>query len=308
MPVRLTFAAAICLAILASWEVFVGFRQSRSNFMHFPVLNDTRLTVVCGAGVSIQRASIRTRNGSVLNAWYVRPGNRATIVLLHGTGASSASLTGDFCMFASAGFGVLAYDGPGYGESGGRIGWGEGERQAFSTAVRWLKGQPGQRGARIGAVGYSAGGFILACAAARDAGIDAIALAGTPGNFREQVVREVGGPGSLKSIGAMLALAFFHDASAGDPQASECVSQISPRPLLVIAGQNDPIVDPTFAEKLYRLAGAPKELWVVPGAAHVDYLLASGDIYRNHILRFFRDALLPAIARSQEVGDGTRVK
>ncbi len=305
MQARLKIAAVAFLGLLAGWQVSVGFRQTRSNFTTFPTRSQPNPTVDCGPNVSVVSLSIRRANVAALRAWYVPPRNGATIVLLHGTGADGASLTGDFCMYAHADFGVLGYDGPGYGQSGGRIGWGEGERQAFYAATRWLREQPGQRGMRIGAVGYSAGGFILACAAARDTDVDAIVLAGAPASMRDQVLREVGGPGSLKAIGALLAFAMFHDASGGDPQAVDCVSRIGPRPLLVIAGQHDPVVGPGVAEGLFRHARPPAEMWVVPGARHVDYLSAAGDVYRSHMLRFFWNALLPTPARSANLAGGT---
>ncbi|HEY8720920.1 alpha/beta hydrolase [Pengzhenrongella sp.] len=43
---------------------------------------------------------------------------------------------------------------------------------------------------------------------------------------------------------------------------------ISPRPLLLIAGENAHSL--YFSQDAYRLASEPKELYIVPGAGHVD--------------------------------------
>lgn len=46
------------------------------------------------------------------------------------------------------------------------------------------------------------------------------------------------------------------------------IETISPRPMLFIAGENAHSRE--FSEEAYRLAGEPKELFIVPGAGHVD--------------------------------------
>lgn len=46
------------------------------------------------------------------------------------------------------------------------------------------------------------------------------------------------------------------------------IETISPRPMLFIAGENAHSRE--FSEDAYRLAGEPKELYIVPGAGHVD--------------------------------------
>ena len=43
-------------------------------------------------------------------------------------------------------------------------------------------------------------------------------------------------------------------------------------------------------ELLFATAREPKELWLIPNAAHVDYLEFAGDDYRRRILAFLKDA------------------
>jgi fermentation-respiration switch protein FrsA (DUF1100 family) len=49
----------------------------------------------------------------------------------------------------------------------------------------------------------------------------------------------------------------------------ESIDQISPVPVLIIHGLTDQIVPPHHAEALYAAAREPKELWLVPGADHI---------------------------------------
>jgi fermentation-respiration switch protein FrsA (DUF1100 family) len=46
------------------------------------------------------------------------------------------------------------------------------------------------------------------------------------------------------------------------------IETISPRPMLFITGENAHSRE--FSEDAYRLAAEPKELYIVPGAGHVD--------------------------------------
>jgi fermentation-respiration switch protein FrsA (DUF1100 family) len=46
------------------------------------------------------------------------------------------------------------------------------------------------------------------------------------------------------------------------------IETISPRPMLFIAGENAHSRE--FSEDAYKLAAEPKELYIVPGAGHVD--------------------------------------
>jgi fermentation-respiration switch protein FrsA (DUF1100 family) len=52
------------------------------------------------------------------------------------------------------------------------------------------------------------------------------------------------------------------------PAAEDVVSQIAPRPLLIIHGTNDTVVLPDHAQRLYDAAAQPKELWLVDGGTH----------------------------------------
>ena len=46
------------------------------------------------------------------------------------------------------------------------------------------------------------------------------------------------------------------------------IETISPRPMLFVTGENAHSRE--FSEDAYRLAAEPKELYIVPGAGHVD--------------------------------------
>lgn len=52
------------------------------------------------------------------------------------------------------------------------------------------------------------------------------------------------------------------------PALEAAVPRIAPRPWFMIHGAKDAYIGPAIAERLFALARAPKEKWIVPGARH----------------------------------------
>ncbi len=69
----------------------------------------------------------------------------------------------------------------------------------------------------------------------------------------------------------------------------EDIENISPRPMLFIAGENAHSRE--FSEDAYRLAAEPKELYIVPGAGHVDLYDRVGLIPFDKLGAFFQEYL-----------------
>ncbi len=65
------------------------------------------------------------------------------------------------------------------------------------------------------------------------------------------------------------------------------ISLVSPRPLLLVHGTADETVPVAKAERLYRAARAPKELWLVPGASHVGSRGTRPEEYDQRVGEFF---------------------
>jgi len=69
----------------------------------------------------------------------------------------------------------------------------------------------------------------------------------------------------------------------------EDIETISPRPMLFITGENAHSRE--FSEDAYRLAADPKELYIVPGAGHVDLYDRVGLIPFDKLESFFKEYL-----------------
>jgi fermentation-respiration switch protein FrsA (DUF1100 family) len=67
------------------------------------------------------------------------------------------------------------------------------------------------------------------------------------------------------------------------------MAKISPLPLLILHGDQDRIVPVHHARLLYDAALEPKQLWIVPGAGHIQTM---GDpAMRDRLVAYLRGVL-----------------
>jgi pimeloyl-ACP methyl ester carboxylesterase len=222
-----------------------------------------------------------------VHGWLLPSRDGATIVLTHGSGADRTQVVPLAATLVRGGFGVLLFDWPGHGESEGFPGYGEPEREALSSALDFLTSR--EVGGRIGVFGFSLGAWIVAQVAPLDSRVGAVVLEGAPTDLVEQTRHEYRRWGPLAQWSALLALrgtGVWHG-----PYPSDTLPLLAPRPLLIIAGVDDTSVPPSMAERLFRAAREPKELWIVPGANHGEAWRVAGREYEERVTRFFAAAL-----------------
>jgi uncharacterized protein len=240
----------------------------------------------------LQAVSFRTGEGLRLSGWYVPSQNHAAIVVTHGTNADRSSMLSEVRILAEAGFGVLAFDWPGSGSSEGTIQWNHIDREALTAAVDWLSSRPETDPARVGGLGFSMGGYMLAAVAARDRRLRAVVLQATPTDYRQLTLWQNKKWGALSEYPALVAL-----RNSGMPTTEmrpiEVTRNIAPRAVFIIQGDLDQTVPVDMARELYQAAGDPKTLWIIAGAYHGKYESYAGAEYRSRLVGFFADNLKP---------------
>jgi dipeptidyl aminopeptidase/acylaminoacyl peptidase len=236
--------------------------------------------------------SFRTADGTTLAGWYLPSRNRAAVVYAHGSSGDRRSLWPEARLLSRAGYGALLFDFPGHGESGGVVTWGRNEQAALVAAVDLVAAQPDVDPARIGAFGFSMGGYITAQVAAKDRRLRAVVLLGAPSDAEEQTRYEYDHDGRLAQAAALWAV-----RRAGMDLTSErpidVVRAIAPRSLFVIGGGADRVVSPDMTRALFAAAGEPKTLWVAEGAGHGDLAKIEPVQYPARLRSFFDGALTP---------------
>jgi pimeloyl-ACP methyl ester carboxylesterase len=70
------------------------------------------------------------------------------------------------------------------------------------------------------------------------------------------------------------------------PDIERAAARLAPRPWLMIHGAKDAYIGPGIARALFARAGAPKELWIVPGAKHNRCREVDADAYAGRLESF----------------------
>jgi len=196
-----------------------------------------------------------------------------------------------------AGYSTLLIDFQGTGESDGEaITFGWRERFDVIAAVDYLKTRlPDQR---IGVIGVSLGGAATLLAAPR-LEINAAALEAVYPSIDRAVVNRLSmRVGPLASVTAPLLLLQLR------PRIGVPASELRPVdhvgklrcPVLIVGGALDRHTTVEDTQVLFDAASQPKELWLIPGATHVDYLEFAGHDYRRRITTFFARTLSGVVA------------
>jgi uncharacterized protein len=238
--------------------------------------------------------TVRTSDGLTLRGWYVPSKNRASVVLAHGWGSTRLQLLPEARMLARRGYGVLLFDARAHGESEGElITFGDRERLDLVAALDWLAARPDVDPSRIGALGFSQGGVVVALVAAVDPRIRAAVIEGSFCTLEEDVWKDLHHFGSLSAEPGVWALRRAGvDVDAVRPEAGVCA--IGPRPVLIVSGTEDPYVSEAISRRLIAAACGPKELFIVPGAKHGGYMDAAPEEYPRRVMALLDGALLPA--------------
>ena len=261
-------------------------------------------------GFAFEHVGFRATDGVALDGWWIpapkpTPANlkdrpdwgRRTVIVCHGLGANKANQLVMAQDLVPGGYNVLAFDFRAHGNSGGQLTtFGDLERRDVLGAVRWLRQSRPRESARIFGVGASMGAAALIAAAAEpDEGqaLDAIAVYGTYDDLGSLVGtaahRYFVPPLDWLAIHAGLPIASAH---AGRPlgrfsPAAE-VQGLWPRPILVIHGKADRIIDFNHAQDLHRQALQPKYHYWVDRADHND--VVADPVLSRAVLLFFDSA------------------
>lgn len=210
----------------------------------------------------------RTPDGVRLHGWLLRPRirPRGTILFFHGNAGDIAAHVGEVLWLVQEGYQVFLIDYRGYGESTGKPDMAGIHVDALAAIDQTFR-MEGVDPDRVAVFGQSLGGAVAVYAVARSPHQDRIraliidsAFSGYRRIAREKIAKTV----VLWPLQYPLSLLVTDRYSP-----SRWIGRVSPVPLLILHGTADEVVPVGHAERLYKLAREPKELFIVPGAGHI---------------------------------------
>jgi fermentation-respiration switch protein FrsA (DUF1100 family) len=266
-------------------------------------------------GFKFERVEFRTSDGVNIVAWWIPAlavnsrgathpqvselWGKQTALVCHGLASSKSNQLILARQLVPGGYNVLAFDFRAHGESGGQLAtFGAKEKHDVLAAVAWLKMNRAQQSQRIVGVGASMGAAALISAASDPtdpsaASIDAIAAyacyddlwdmtrSATDTYFApplDWLLLHVGLPIAEAQTGADL----LHYSPAHD------AANLWPRPILLIHGERDDVIDFTRGQALLDAASQPKYHLFFPEGGHNDII--ENETAAKIVLEFFRTA------------------
>jgi fermentation-respiration switch protein FrsA (DUF1100 family) len=242
-------------------------------------------------GLSAEDVHFTTADGVRLHGWFLPAQGtpRGLVVHFHGNAANITNHVVGAVWLPPAGYHVLLFDYRGYGQSEGRV------TRAGTTldglaAVDYALTRPEYEPGRLFAYGQSLGGAVATVVAAQRPQVRALAIEATFDSYRGIAARHAEKLVFFRFLARPLARLLV---SAGhDP--GDVIGELSPRPVLVIAGGQDRICPPELGRALYERAREPRAWLLIDGADHYEAAELGGhELERQVIATFEQGAALP---------------
>jgi len=215
------------------------------------------------------RFQVTTRDGVTLRGVHLQTGHPTLVIYCHGfLSSKNYTVVPRFVELLAEKADALAFDFRGHGESDGATTLSEREVSDLDAVIEYARGFDYRR---IYLVGSSMGGAVSIRYAAESPVIAGVATIGafaypdfTP--MATQALKFLRLPVTHRVL--WLARQARVESFAPRAQPLDAVARLSPRPLLLIHGEFDPLVPLSHARALYERAGEPKELIVIRHGSH----------------------------------------
>ncbi len=284
--IRLVFVTILLLiAALGTSTVWLSYRQTDS-YLH-PTRNIASGELLRANGIEFQDIELITQDGIKLSAWYTPPKNGAVILVAHGYGDKRSE---DFyTLFASHGYGVIAWDFRAHGKSGGDFtSLGYYETLDAKAALDFVLAQRGVK--HVGAWGGSMGAVTMIRATAQYPQIEALVADSPFVTLKEEMDLRVPFP-MMRSLIQLFA-GWETGVNPNEVRPVDDIALISPRPVFIIQGMADGMVPLDSAQRLYDAAKEPRQLWVEEDVPHLNMYAYYKTRYIKRAIKFFDEYLL----------------
>lgn len=239
----------------------------------------------------------KTEDGVQIKGWFLpNPSSDKTIILMHGWGMNRGDVFKNTYFLHDLGYNLMYFDFRALGESGGTISSiGYLEVKDLQAAIQFLKDTRPFACEKIGLYGLSMGGMVAICEAAQNPEIKCVVAEASYYSFRRVVSRWAWVHNKVPYFPLMpIVLHYMRRNLAANPERYSPkynIPKIAPRPVFIIHGRYDNLVPAAQAKMLFKCAGEPKEIWLVPGAKHNKCAEVGGYEYKQRLADFYKKYL-----------------
>ncbi len=237
--------------------------------------------------------SITTPENETVSGWFAS-GNAGggAVLLLHGVRSDRTQMLARARLLRNAGYAVLLIDLHAHGESSGAaITFGARETRGVSAAINYLQQQLPRE--KIGIIGASLGAAsaVLAKAEGR---VQAMVLESMFSTIEDAIANRVAMPfGKIGYAAAPLLLVQLPLRLSVWPSELRPIEALPAltMPVLIASGAQDGHTTWAETQRIFDAANAPKKLWKVEGAGHVDLQHINPALYESTVMPFLAQHL-----------------
>ena len=226
-------------------------------------------------------------DGMQLAGWWIpNPNGHRVLILVHGRYENKSAYLALARPLWEQGYNVLLFDLRGHGQSTYvPCTYGLKEQWDVIGAARFAQ-QKGFSASSIGVIGWSLGGASTLMAMGSSNDFAAAVADSAYANSEPLLARNPLQPGLT------LALRLFRGVDLAQVSPANSIRGLDGRSIMLIHGADDRAV-PLSQERLLQQAGGDsvKEVWIVPGAGHVQAYRLHPDEYAQRVTAFFDGAL-----------------
>jgi len=222
-----------------------------------------------GTPNGLSNVSLKTIDNIELKAWYCDAQNGMTILLIHGAADSREGIRKQAEFLVAEGYGVLAFDQRGHGESGGDTVNGFGWKSGLDliAAVDYIRSK--QSDVKIGAWGFSMGGEAL-MSAASELNLDAMVIDGATFRSTKDYIAIPSKANLFVSFTTRVMYAsaqIFGQAKPPTPMVESIENADATHFLFIAAGKEKNEIE--YNQFFHQQIPDRSELWVVPEVGHI---------------------------------------
>jgi uncharacterized protein len=219
-------------------------------------------------GLAYEEVSFTSDDGIELFGWFLPAQGQAhgSILFLHGNAENISTHVQLVAWLPPRGFNVFIIDYRGYGASQGEPTL-DGVQRDIDAAFKTLLSRQDIDEDRIVLYGQSLGGAFALYNAAHSPYRDHLRAVISDSAFSSyrSITKEK--MAQLWFAWPLQWLPWLTLNNAFSPE--KAIGKLSPIPVLIIHGEQDSIVPPHHAQRLYEAAREPRQHWIVPGAEHI---------------------------------------
>jgi uncharacterized protein len=290
------FAALVVLAPIAA--ALVGHALG-PGLLHPMNLNSERIEqtaqMLARTGATKEDFLVHAPDGTELRGWKIRSAKPKSdwVLLFHGVSDNRSGVLDAAEFLLRDGYNVVMMDSRAHGKSGGDMatyGW----KERYDTVAITSALYTTEKVSHLYALGVSMGAAIALQSAAVEPRIEGVVAEDPFADLRELSYDYCGLHFSTllgktlfrpASIAAMSAVG---NAGKFDPDDVSPEKAVKARsfPVLLICGTRDHVIPCRHAKDIYRVAGGPRELWIVEGAQHASALGRAPAEYEDKVIQF----------------------